>query len=305
MSKPNCDACTELREYAPTFVMNGVTNAVAKNLKNNKGVAGAKNHNNCEDLNDVVDCLIGRLGQEVESLDVCDWKDFMSRFIPNLYETLKAMVMSECGTWCKVTALMEGFTMKLGETPSSGGSYLVAGKGVSFLQRGQAVTESDARMVYVGGAFMTSNGSLTFHVTDFVDEDGTQREGNTVWGEQDTATVYGNELVLEFRVNLAEFPEVKRFYRGTGALVNNGADTLIVTIFTEGEYAYGAHGACNTQTGEPAREGLDRGNLVPEGWTYVQIRMNHIDKLVTNGDSIGHTYRVTFGVRLDMDQISC
>ena len=95
MSRPSCDACTELRERAPEFVMNGVTDNVANSLINNRGVSW--NSNNCDDLQDVNDCLIGRKVQEIESFDVCDWKEFMSGLGGNLYETLKAMIMNECG----------------------------------------------------------------------------------------------------------------------------------------------------------------------------------------------------------------
>lgn len=107
MSKPNCDACTELRDYAPNFVSQGVTDTVATSLKNNTGLNPALTslHDDCEDLNDVNDCLIGRLGQEVEKMDVCDWKDFMKSLMPNLYETLKAMIAAICGLWVKVTGL--------------------------------------------------------------------------------------------------------------------------------------------------------------------------------------------------------
>lgn len=106
MSQPSCDACTNLRDYAPEFVMSGVTENVGNSLKNNTGLNAALTvlHNNCEDLNDVNDCLIGRLGQELESYDVCDWKDLMAKLLPNLYETLKAMIMSECGLWCRIAS---------------------------------------------------------------------------------------------------------------------------------------------------------------------------------------------------------
>lgn len=104
MSQPSCDACTELREYAPEFVMNGVTDNVCASLGNNTGLnpALSPRHTNCEDMKDVVDCLIGRKVQELEKLDVCDWKDFMSGFGPNLYETLKAMVCGDCGQWTRI-----------------------------------------------------------------------------------------------------------------------------------------------------------------------------------------------------------
>lgn len=109
MSQPSCDACTGLREYAPEFVMNGVTENIANSLQSNRGLNW--NGTNCEHLQDVVDCLIGRKAQELESLDVCDWKDFMAGFGPNLYETLKAMVMNDCGVWdamCYLLGIIRG-----------------------------------------------------------------------------------------------------------------------------------------------------------------------------------------------------
>lgn len=304
MSQPFCGSCTELKEYAPSFTVNGVTDAVAKSLRNNTGLVKSNKHNNCEDLNDVNDCLIGRMAQEVDAYDVCDWKQFMKKFTGNLYEVLKAMIASECGLWCKLGTMMNGFTFQMGETPSSGGSYLVAGKGVSFLTRGQGELETDAGIRYIGGAMMVAYGSLTFHVTNFTDADGTEREGNPVWAEQDSTLVYGNELVLEYRIKMSEYPEIRSFSRGIGYLINNGADTLTTLSFTGGEYAYGPHGACKAD-GEPAREGNSPGVLVPSGWTYLQLRMNHIDKLVTNGESQGHSLRAIFGIRLNMDEISC
>ena len=87
--------------------MSGVTDNVATSLKNNTGLNPrlAALHKNCEDLNDVNDCLIGRKAQELEALDVCDWKDFMSGFGQNLYETLKAIIASDCGEWASIERL--------------------------------------------------------------------------------------------------------------------------------------------------------------------------------------------------------
>ena len=109
MSIVNCEACSELRENAPNFVQNGVDSTVEMSILNNTGLnpVRAVASTNCEDLKLVNDCLIGRLGQEVESLDVCDWKDYMSRFVPNLYEELKAMILAECSLDLRVSSICE------------------------------------------------------------------------------------------------------------------------------------------------------------------------------------------------------
>ena len=303
MSQPYCGACTELKEYAPSFTVNGVTDAVAKSLRNNTGLVKSNKHNNCEDLNDVNDCLIGRMAQEVDAYDVCDWKQFMKKFTGNLYETLKAMIMSECGLWCNLDAMMNGFSFKLGETTQTGTSHLVAGKGVSYLTRGQGEYESDAHIVYIGGAMMMAYGNLEFYTVDFTDADGTQREGNTVWGTAGETAV-GNELILEYRIKMSEYPQIKTFHRGFGEFVNRGNNSVFVHVFTGGEYAYGQHGGCDLGTGEPLREGNDSGHLVPDGWNYIQLRANYIQTPVP-GEHQGSTPRCIFGIRLNQEGITC
>lgn len=95
----NCAVCDELREHAPDFVTNGVTEEVAKSLKQNNGLNIKETSTNCDDLNDANDCLIDRMAEEVRAYADCDWKDFAKNFIPNLYQVLKAMIASECGLW--------------------------------------------------------------------------------------------------------------------------------------------------------------------------------------------------------------
>lgn len=104
MSNISCDACNNLREYAPEFVQNGVNENVCASLMNNTGLNPGLTvlHDNCDDLHDVNDCLIGRMTDELEAYDVCDWKDFMQKQNSNLYETLKAIICSTCGLWKKL-----------------------------------------------------------------------------------------------------------------------------------------------------------------------------------------------------------
>lgn len=107
MSKPSCDACSNLREYNANFIMNGVTDDIAASLANNTGLNACLTdlHTDCEDLNDVNDCLIGHMDDDVDNYEVCDWKSLAHNFFPNLYETLKAMIASICGLWTKTATI--------------------------------------------------------------------------------------------------------------------------------------------------------------------------------------------------------
>lgn len=109
MSDINCNACEELREYAPDFVQNGVTTTVCNSMKNDTGINPnvSVTHTDCEDLNDVNDCLVGRMDDELEAYDTCDWKKFMHKFIPNLYTLLKLMICAICGLWVNIHDLWD------------------------------------------------------------------------------------------------------------------------------------------------------------------------------------------------------
>ena len=102
MSDINCSACEELRTEAPAFATNGVTSAVCASLKNDTGLSSTNGHNNETDMKDAIDCLIGRMDDELEAYDVCNWKDFMHKWIPNNYETLKALLCSDSGQWANI-----------------------------------------------------------------------------------------------------------------------------------------------------------------------------------------------------------
>ena len=109
MSEKSCSACNDIQAYAPEFAVNGVTDAVCSSLANNLGLNrnASPAHEDCEDLHDVNDCLIANMDDELEGFDVCEWKDFMHQYIPNNYETLKAMICSLCGVWCSLTKLVD------------------------------------------------------------------------------------------------------------------------------------------------------------------------------------------------------
>lgn len=99
MSEVSCTACQELREAAPDFVTNGVTETVCDSLANNTGLDASNGHDNATDLSLANDCLVGRMQDEVNSYGICDWKKFMKLFIRNVYEMFKAIICSLRGVW--------------------------------------------------------------------------------------------------------------------------------------------------------------------------------------------------------------
>lgn len=103
--EPNCSACDDLKETSPNFAVNGFTNSMCTSLKNNTGLVPSSGHDDCEDLNDLNDCLVGNMTREVDSYQSCDWKKFAKAFIPNLWTTLKAMICAICGLWTNVMCL--------------------------------------------------------------------------------------------------------------------------------------------------------------------------------------------------------
>ncbi len=107
MSDRSCTACNDLVEYAPVFAVKGVTEEACDSLASNTGLNPDLDpqHDDCDDLHDINDCLVGNMDDEVEAYDVCDWKDFMHEFIPNTYETLKAIICNDCGQWERIKAI--------------------------------------------------------------------------------------------------------------------------------------------------------------------------------------------------------
>lgn len=95
----NCEACEELRQDAPSLICNGFDDEMCASLQNNTGLSPSSGNDDCEDLNNLNDCLVGNMESEVDMYEVCDWKSFMKKFIPNLWTVLKAIICAICGLW--------------------------------------------------------------------------------------------------------------------------------------------------------------------------------------------------------------
>lgn len=140
MAKNNCAACEDLREYAPDFVVNGVTKNVCNSLMNDTGLnaSASGTHTNCGDLKDANDCLVGNMVDEIDAYGECDWKDFTRNFISNLYNVIYAMICSMCGLWkrlkkieCEIDHLVGDSDSIYTLVPNEGNKFRMAG-GVSI-----------------------------------------------------------------------------------------------------------------------------------------------------------------------------
>lgn len=107
-------ACADLCEIAPEFAESGVTDTICESLRNNTGLnpTAPVLSDNMTDLPIAIDCLIGRLDDEVDCYETCDWKAFMHNMIPRFYTMMKAFVCAETGLWDKAVASCEQIQMQ-------------------------------------------------------------------------------------------------------------------------------------------------------------------------------------------------
>ena len=328
-AKKSCEACSDLQENSAEFVLNGVTDNVYNALINDDGFNTASDNDDCADLNNANDCLIGNMEDEVDAYDVCGWKDFMPDLIHNIWTVIKAVIAAICGLWakvhrhdCEIANFYSGFSFNIGEDDSDG-SYIVAGKGVSFLERiaGEGHT-TNVRINYIGGALCRMTGGLMFSKVSFDEEDGSgnkvkvwnfdnggtirhsyNRSGNAEWATTGD-TVNGNELIYEVRIKKSQYPQVKSLTGFFGQDANVAGFHCTVQVFNEGDWAYGQHGSCNSNgIGE---NGHDDGHKVPAGWIYVQLRMAYIMELIKSGDDDRKPTPLAFlGIRFNRNNIEC
>lgn len=321
-----CEACETLKEVDANLVVNGFTDENCANLQANTGLAG--DSDDCTDLNTMNDCLIGSQVDEAEITDVCDWRGYMGGFVQNVWTMFKALICTICGLWDKVAEISErvtvienqtdrseciidyisqGIEFEIGEEETDD-SYVVAGKGVSFLSAGGGARESEVSLTYIAGGLMQIVGSLRFFDSDFTDEDvcynydlgganprhTTSRKGNSVWNNTTGETVPmpgGGELLFEIRLKKSAYPQIKDLFAGSAFPTGGGAYHVNVTYFDEGENAFGQSGNSDTK------------HTVPDGWVYIQARMVSINYLHANGSR--YSPRGYMGIRFDNDEIEC
>lgn len=103
----NCKACDDLRTNAPSVLVNGIDDTACLSLKNDTGLNPSTSTDDCADLEDLNDCLVGNTVEEIDAYDVCDWKEFMKKFVPNAYTVFAGIICAICGLWTRVHNLCE------------------------------------------------------------------------------------------------------------------------------------------------------------------------------------------------------
>ena len=328
--EPNCSACEDLRQTSADFTVNGLSEEMCASLGNNTGLSTRDDHDTCEDLNNLNDCLVGNMTKEVAAYPICDWKKFMKNFIPNLWTTLKAIICAFCGIWaaikrleCLVEYMFEGASFQFGETTQGKSSRVYAGKGVDFGIRkaGQQHTY-DVTILYVAGGLARLFGSLRLFTESYKDVDGNTQDGNSVWN-MNSDMPHGGERLFELRIKKSEYPQIKRFFNGD-AFSSAGNGTFYqcyIEYFDEGEWAYGQHGWCKSDgTAYTSADGgsydntYSPGHQVPDGYMYVQLRLGYKGTLSpytvkdgsgSNKSGLDLTPAGFLGIRMNQGNIEC
>lgn len=98
----NCTACEEIRHIDPDLIVNGFDSDNCTSLQNDTGLVASSGHDDATDLTNLNDCFVGNMDDEVEKYEVCDWKEFMHKFLPNLWTVLSAIICAIKGLWTNV-----------------------------------------------------------------------------------------------------------------------------------------------------------------------------------------------------------
>lgn len=104
MNKDVCSACDSLKATSSNFIQKGVTDTICANLKANQGFEN-KGHNNCTDMHDMNDCLLGGLLEKIDTVDACDTKEAIKDLEKNLISIMDVMICSDCGQWEEIEKL--------------------------------------------------------------------------------------------------------------------------------------------------------------------------------------------------------
>lgn len=258
MADINCNSCNELRNHASDFVQNGVTTTICNSLKNNTGLNPSATvvNDNCEDLDDAVDCLVGMMDDLLEAYDVCDWKEFMHAFIPNVHAMMKAMICSMCGEWAQLDKLwcyMNNITQT--QTWAVGANNIRWAPGVA-VREGASTSDSLAYPHISGNAYCGyMTGSISISETWINDH------------PNSTLNTRG-ALLYEYRIKLADYG--LRFI-WNGQMQENANGQCVhahIHVFKEGETTYG-----NDATGDTGS------TTVPDGYEYLQVRLSSYESL--------------------------
>lgn len=97
--KDVCNSCEQLEKYNFDFVQKGITDDMRASLKKDKGLKESNGFNNCQDLNDMNDCLIGGMVERIPSYNSCDLDSALMESLNNIMQMLDAIISGDSGQW--------------------------------------------------------------------------------------------------------------------------------------------------------------------------------------------------------------
>lgn len=106
VDKDICKACEDLQTYAPDFVIKGVTDEMCSNLESNTGLMN-KGRENCTDLHNANDCLIGGIAEKATSYNPCDPNKMIEDLAKNTMHVIDMLICSDCGQWNEIKKIWD------------------------------------------------------------------------------------------------------------------------------------------------------------------------------------------------------
>lgn len=99
VDKDVCASCTTLETSNYDFVQKGLTDDMFNSLKKDKGLKESNGWNNCTDLQDMNNCLIGGMVNDIPSFNSCDLDKALIESLNNIMQLLDAIIAGDCGQW--------------------------------------------------------------------------------------------------------------------------------------------------------------------------------------------------------------
>lgn len=105
-NKDICKTCEDLQQYSPDFIANGVTDEMCSNLESNTGLMN-KGRENCTDLHNANDCLIGGIAEKATSYNPCDPNKMIEDLAKNVMHVIDMLICSDCGQWNEIKKIWD------------------------------------------------------------------------------------------------------------------------------------------------------------------------------------------------------
>lgn len=105
-NKDICKTCEDLQQHSPDFVANGLTDEMCSNLESNTGLMN-KGRENCTDLHNANDCLIGGIAEKATSYNPCDPNKMIEDLAKNTMHVIDMLICSDCGQWNEIKKIWD------------------------------------------------------------------------------------------------------------------------------------------------------------------------------------------------------